>query len=1033
MRRTLLMPATAVLAAALMAGGCDDGSEESITCSNWMRDGQETDVDCGGICSPCQDGQNCVINEDCLSGNCDGRICRAAGISCSDGELNGNESDVDCGGGCDPCGGGETCNDGDDCDSGLCSVDGTCQEPTCDDGAVNGSETDIDCGGEDCEACTEGQSCDDDSDCYSLSCTNDTCEGVYCDDGELNGRETDIDCGGLDCTPCVDGQSCLVPRDCHSEVCEVAASGEGICRLATCDDGVQNENETGVDCGGPDCGLCSSGQGCASASDCESGVCNGSICADPRCDDGVRNQNETDVDCGGPEDEGCPRCAVGDECGVWEDCVSGYCSTDAEPPVCAAPSCSDGVQNGDEGDVDCGGSSPLCDRCTNGDSCSLPGDCTSGVCQDSTCVAATCVDDVLNGSETDLDCGGEECSPCADGASCHNAGDCVSEVCEDRTCQTPTCDDSVVNGDETDEDCGGPDCAPCGDERICEEDGDCQSLVCTGGECQASLCTDEVQNGEETDEDCGGGRCSPCADGLGCAVETDCVSSVCIDELCASPTCEDGAQNQSETDVDCGGSDADGCPLCDDGDHCLEWDDCLSGYCSADSDPPVCAAPSCTDGVHNGDEGDLDCGGSDMSCERCENGATCLLPRDCVSDVCDGGRCVAGSCTDGVENGFETDVDCGGEDCAECEAGQGCGIGDDCVSGVCDEETCQEPTCLDEVHNGGETDMDCGGLDCDPCEDWASCTDAEDCQSLVCYRETCQSPLCDDGVENGDETDMDCGGDTGCGRCLVGEGCLLSSDCESAAYCVDSVCVRASSCLDLHTQRPETISGSYMIDPDGDDLGSHDPCTVWCDMTTEGGGWTMVGSSRGSSGTFDDKASVCYADLGRDRPNSAHPGVWEGMRAFLGTTSTHSDIRFSCRSHHEDAAYEVDMVFWDNDWYWEITIGTDSHSCFNVEGSSPAAPARTNLIDGTYVSETAGWSTPMESEWSCEDLDSFAVDFDGPGLGHRVPVNATSWGEAWVQRYNESREEWEWVIERRCGPVLPVDAASWFVWVREIP
>ena len=37
----------------------------------------------------------------------------------------------------------------------------------------------------------------------------------------------------------------------------------------------------------------------ASASDCQSGVCTGGICQAPTCNDGVRNGSETDVDCGG--------------------------------------------------------------------------------------------------------------------------------------------------------------------------------------------------------------------------------------------------------------------------------------------------------------------------------------------------------------------------------------------------------------------------------------------------------------------------------------------------------------------------------------------------------------------------------------------------------------------------------------------------------------------------------------------------------------------------------------------------------------
>ena len=45
---------------------------------------------------------------------------------------------------------------------------------------------------------------------------------------------------------------------------------------------------------------------------------------------------------------------------------------------CAAPACADGVQNGDETDVDCGGS---CGACAEGDACAAPADCASLICR----------------------------------------------------------------------------------------------------------------------------------------------------------------------------------------------------------------------------------------------------------------------------------------------------------------------------------------------------------------------------------------------------------------------------------------------------------------------------------------------------------------------------------------------------------------------------------------------------------------------------------------------------------------------------
>jgi len=40
-------------------------------CSNQVEDGNESDVDCGGSCRLCQNGQTCHDQWDCLYGHCD--------------------------------------------------------------------------------------------------------------------------------------------------------------------------------------------------------------------------------------------------------------------------------------------------------------------------------------------------------------------------------------------------------------------------------------------------------------------------------------------------------------------------------------------------------------------------------------------------------------------------------------------------------------------------------------------------------------------------------------------------------------------------------------------------------------------------------------------------------------------------------------------------------------------------------------------------------------------------------------------------
>jgi len=70
------------------------------------------------------------------------------------------------------------------------------------------------------------------------------------------------------------------------------------CGAATCSDGIQNQGETGIDCGGP----------------CPA-------CAAPTCSDGIQNQGELGIDCGGP----CTAC-VGNTCSAlgFDDVASTF-------------------------------------------------------------------------------------------------------------------------------------------------------------------------------------------------------------------------------------------------------------------------------------------------------------------------------------------------------------------------------------------------------------------------------------------------------------------------------------------------------------------------------------------------------------------------------------------------------------------------------------------------------------------------------------------------------------------------------------
>ena len=117
---------------------------------------------------------------------------------------------------------------------------------------------------------------------------------------------------------------------------------------------------------------------------------------------------------------------------------------------------------------------------------------------------------------------------------------------------------------------------------------------CASGNCQTSVildhCHDRVVDADETDVDCGGVTCQPCRGVLACQVGSDCESRTCDSGHCRAPTCSDGVRDGLESDVDCGST----CPPCGTGRACFADQDCASGVCNDGTVVPVTSVGTCS-------------------------------------------------------------------------------------------------------------------------------------------------------------------------------------------------------------------------------------------------------------------------------------------------------------------------------------------------------------------------------------------------------------------------------------------------------
>jgi len=207
-----------------------DISLSPVSCSNNYRDGDETDIDCGGDCEGCANGKNCLLDSDCDSNFCNSSN-KCAKPSCYDGVKNGGETDVDCGGNCKGCEVGDYCNENRDCKTNNCDTStGKCAEvlDKCENGKLDIDETDVDCGG-DCPGCDVGKNCDSDYDCITTA---------ECKDGVCVLRQLDSDGDGI-----IDGKD-NCPDTANEDQADVDGDGIGDeCDLDSDNDGLPDSFE----------------------------------------------------------------------------------------------------------------------------------------------------------------------------------------------------------------------------------------------------------------------------------------------------------------------------------------------------------------------------------------------------------------------------------------------------------------------------------------------------------------------------------------------------------------------------------------------------------------------------------------------------------------------------------------------------------------------------------------------------------------------------------------------------------------------
>ncbi|NUO52601.1 MAG: hypothetical protein HOV80_27460 [Polyangiaceae bacterium] len=151
-----------------------------------------------------------------------------------------------------------------------------------------------------------------------------------------------------------------------------------------------------------------------------------------------------------------------------------------------------------------------------------------------------------------------------------------------------------------------------------------------------------------------------------------------------------------------------------------------AGSTTTGSPASTSTGSSCTDNLQNGDETDIDCGGS---CAPCNDGSNCDGPTDCVTGFCVEGVCCESACTGVCESCVEAATGDPNGVCAPITPGAQCAPGS-CVGGTATAaSTCDaNGTCVPGLMTS------CNPYVCDPgtmmCK--TTCTSNADCNVGTC-------------------------------------------------------------------------------------------------------------------------------------------------------------------------------------------------------------------------------------------------------------------------------------------------------------
>ncbi|APR76693.1 Tetratricopeptide TPR_2 repeat protein [Minicystis rosea] len=361
------------------------------------------------------------------------------------------------------------------------------------------------------------------------------------------------------------------------------------------------------------------------------------------------------------------------------------------------------------------------------------------------------------------------------------AGDCVLATCDKGVCKSFNLPDgtAVPEPSQVPHDCqkllcdGTGTAKPVADDTDLPDDGEaCTTDTCNSGAAvhtPVALDTDCTAQGPDPKKFCSDPAGTVPGTCVECNTNAQCASLVCQDNKCLSAACGDTVKNGDETDVDCGGS----CGTCDNSKQCKTATDCKSGYCQGTTCQPCYTSSWCAQGQY------CDTPGSSGVCKPDKaTGQSCTSYDQCSSNYCTNGFCCASS------------------SCGRCKS---CGIAGS-------EGTCANlPKGESDLSGNCSSNQVCDGNGQCISKNGQGCSNGTQCASGFCADGRCCDTACTDTCytcnANGNPGvcspipagQTDSSATTPCNNACDGAGHCTGQPCTTAAqcgtgFCVDGVC-----------------------------------------------------------------------------------------------------------------------------------------------------------------------------------------------------------------------------------------------------